>query len=266
MVQHRALIFVPHPDDGEIFTGHLTQGLLARGWAVTQVIATGGEYGTTNIPFRGKRLRALRLRETEAVEAFYQTLCRNGASFRIHRLGYVDGHLPRTRGAVARFQRLVEDIRPDLAVGPDPFTGIDWHCDHIATGLIFYHALRRLPPAARPQVMLHFQSFRNNWRFPAQSFRVWREALSHHRSQITPLLVKLAPFIVRLTMVLAWLPARARIAEKYRRITLDPRETRATRLWHRGLLSILRRTEASYSTMHTPPMHELGLANPEDEV
>ncbi len=106
-------------------------------------------------------------------------------------MDYIDGHVPFTKKSVDRLFKVLIDIDPSLVIGADPVYSIDWHTDHMATAYNSYFAVKIYRKTSKIVGYFLYQSFKPNAHFPEQSWDVFERTLLPHRSQMTPMGVKL---------------------------------------------------------------------------
>jgi LmbE family N-acetylglucosaminyl deacetylase len=203
MAPRRVMFFVPHPDDLEVLNAHGVLYFINKGFQVYEVLMTGGEYG---VQFRfskeGKALKGLKLQRIRA----YENLASKRAygnfpdgsphviSIPMH---YVDGFVPLTKKSINRIQRLIEQIQPEIIISPDSVYAIDYHHDHLATGRIVLFVLRKIQHSYLPKAYFTFQSFRSSAKFPLQSWDMVERVNLAHKSQMSPLMIKLLRMLVQ---------------------------------------------------------------------
>jgi N,N'-diacetylchitobiose non-reducing end deacetylase len=137
------LIFVPHPDDADIYAGGLLAQRTAAGDRVWIVIATDGSKGS----FDHDSATLARIRREEAAAAAAAL----GAEPPVL-LNHPDMELDTLGGGQLRgeFIRLIRRYRPDVVIAEDPYAR-DVHPDHRAVAWAAFEAVTYAPlPLAYP--------------------------------------------------------------------------------------------------------------------
>ena len=143
----RAMLVIPHPDDGESGAAGTTAKWTREGCRVLYVVCTNGDKGSSDPEMTSERLAAIREQEQLNAAA---ALGVEDVVF----LGYGDGELEDTR----EFRgRIVEQIRrwmPDVVFAMDPTrVASHSHRDHRISGQAAMDACfpfaRRYPPLPR---------------------------------------------------------------------------------------------------------------------
>ncbi len=199
----KVLFFIPHPDDLEFGASLMCINALRLGYSsVVEVLMTNGEYGTKRNEFKGKRLARIRRRELKNTVKVYEQ--HTGNRLKIIRMGFIDGHLPLNKAALNKVLSVLEDEKPHIIFAPDPWYAMDIHPDHLNTGRLTYFALKELRREEMPKRIFFFYSFRTNVAIKCRlkDITVMRDALSQHRSQISPRQCKMMVFYTKLAMVL----------------------------------------------------------------
>jgi bacillithiol biosynthesis deacetylase BshB1 len=128
-----ALVFAPHPDDGEIFCGGTIAGLVSKKYRVGLIDMTRGELGSQgNV--------AKRKKESEQADKILKI------SFRKN-LGLKDGSLsdPTQKKSLNAVVKVIREYKPSIVLAP---YWEDRHPDHVGAGqlvskAVFYAALRK---------------------------------------------------------------------------------------------------------------------------
>ncbi|MBM3939883.1 MAG: PIG-L family deacetylase [SAR202 cluster bacterium] len=142
----RAMLVIPHPDDGESGCAGTIAKWVAEGTRVLYVVCTNGDKGTSDPGMTRERLAEIREREQR--EAM-KLLGVQEAVF----LGYGDGELEDTWQFREQLVRQIRRFKPDVVLAIDPHrTAMHNHRDHRVSGQA---ALDACYPYARDR--LHFQ-------------------------------------------------------------------------------------------------------------
>lgn len=121
---HRVLVIFPHADDEAVTCGGFLHRLSVRGCAVTLVILTKGERGTTDATVN-LSLKEIRTREAQKVARILKIS-------RCVQQDFGDGELHARKAELRAFVgNLIEQEHPDLLVTYD-LTGLYGHSDHVA--------------------------------------------------------------------------------------------------------------------------------------
>ena len=141
----RAMLVIPHPDDGESGCGGTVATWIKQGTQVLYVVCTNGDKGTSDPEMTSEKLAAIREKEQRrAVE----TLGVHDLVF----LGHGDGELEDTREFRGQLVREIRRFKPDTVVAMDPIrTQSHSHRDHRVSGQVAMDAC--FPYARDP---LHF--------------------------------------------------------------------------------------------------------------
>ena len=238
----------------EILANHSVQYLLKNDYKVYELCCSGGHYGTTIDKFKGKPLQKIRKEELKEAARQY-ALNTNYPTVDLTHWEYIDGHLPVDQSSIARFQNFIHKISPQIVIAPDPFFALDYHPDHINSGLNVYYALKSSPMRDRIHYFL-FQTIKPNYFISYQDSKVQTRVLAPHRSQLTPLQTKLIPKFARFLyrMITPWkLPT----SEPLRKVTWESQEIWRLkhRIWYRLLQGV---GQPPLEQFHPPP-EELGL-------
>jgi LmbE family N-acetylglucosaminyl deacetylase len=120
---HRVLAIFPHADDETISCGGFLQHISKKGIAVTLVILTRGERGTSHA-IQNESLKEIRTKEAQTVAALL------GISQLIQE-DFGDGVLSEKRQELTKFiATMIEQEKPDLLITYD-LAGLYGHTDHI---------------------------------------------------------------------------------------------------------------------------------------
>ena len=141
----RAMLVIPHPDDGESGCAGTVAKWVAEGCHVLYVVATNGDKGSADPEMTSERLAAIRdVEQRNAARAL-------GVDEVVF-LGYGDGELEDTQEFRGRVVREIRRWRPDVVMAMDPLrTKGHTHRDHRISGLV---AMDACFPYARD--LLHF--------------------------------------------------------------------------------------------------------------
>ncbi len=229
------LIVCPHPDDAEFTCAGTCQEAVRLGWDVHELLMTSDEYGTPRNEFKGKRIKRIRVAEMVAAAREYGTNPDGSPKIQLHWFGEIDGYLRFNSDVLRRLEEFIRELRPRVVLAPDSFFTMDYHLDHMRTGWLAYIAVKAMPPAGRPLLLL-YHSTANDFYIPIRDLAIKTAAWSKHRSQTTPLNNKL----VGKMQVLLYLWRRRKVgailAEGFRRARFAEGENELTRLcqkiWH----------------------------------
>ena len=191
MKRFKILFFTPHIDDIEFGVPFTFLESLRLGNEVVEVLMTNCEFGTHRIEFKGDRLKRIRTRELENANNVYAKYTKNHV--RVLKVGYIDGYLPMNKSALNKVVDIIRTEKPDIIFAPDPWYALDYHPDHINTGRLPYFALKKLSKNELPTRVFYYYSFKPNFKLKCRwkDIQIIVEALSQHRSQVTPLSAKL---------------------------------------------------------------------------
>ena len=220
MGKTKVMFFIPHPDDLEFGAALVCIEALKAGMEVIEVMMTGGEYGTKQEGFKGKRLRKIRSHELDNTAKVYGQ--RTGNPLRIIRMGFIDGHLPLNKQALNKVVDLIKKEKPDIIFAPDPFYPMDFHPDHINTGRLPFFALKHLEKEQRPKRFFFFYSFKKNRAIKCgfKNIKIAHLAMLQHRSQVTPFGAKIFYGYSNLLFLIKILRHRG-FARRYRELYLN---------------------------------------------
>jgi LmbE family N-acetylglucosaminyl deacetylase len=128
------LVFAPHPDDAEIYTGGTVAKMIKEGAKATIVVATDGSKGSFDMA--GPALAQTRKAEAQQAE---QVLGAQPPVF----LGYVDFELDKLAPGVLREKliRIIRQYKPDVVFSLDPYAPYEPHPDHRALAWAGWEAL-----------------------------------------------------------------------------------------------------------------------------
>jgi len=187
----KILFFTPHADDIELGTPFMFLEALRLGNEVVEVIMTNNEFGTLDYEFKGKRLSKIREKELDNANRVFGKHSNNNV--RVVRMGYIDGYLPFSSESLNRVVNLILKEKPMIIFAPDPWYAQDFHKDHLNTGRLIYFSLKILKEVERPKKVFYYYSFRTRFYFKCRwkDFKIVKEAQSKHKSQYTPLEIKL---------------------------------------------------------------------------
>ena len=131
----RAMVVIPHPDDGEGGVGGTTAKWVAEGTEVVFVLCTNGDKGTSDPSMTQAKLAAVREREQAAAAKAL------GVKDVIY-LRYGDGELEDTKKFRGELVRAIRKHKPDVVFCTDPFrTTFYLHRDHRISGQVTLDAV-----------------------------------------------------------------------------------------------------------------------------
>jgi LmbE family N-acetylglucosaminyl deacetylase len=188
------LFIAPHADDIEVLVASSCLAAVQAGWEVHECLACADEYGVSQPDFKGPRIARIRKWEMREAARRYGTTPEGELNIQLHWMPYIDGHVPFTIESVRRYQTLIQTIRPTIVFLPDPFFPVGLHQDHLNTGYNAFFALKRLPPAERPRVMLMYQTYCTDVALPFADRQFEYRVRMAHRSQFHPVLMKIFGF------------------------------------------------------------------------
>ena len=126
----RAMVVVPHPDDGESGCAGTVARWIREGAQVLYVVCTNGDKGTADPEMTSQRLA--QLREEEQRRAV-QVLGVHEAVF----LGHPDGELEDDRAFRGELVREIRRFKPQVVLAMDPYrSGSHTHRDHRISGQV----------------------------------------------------------------------------------------------------------------------------------
>jgi LmbE family N-acetylglucosaminyl deacetylase len=212
----KILFFTPHPDDIEIGCPFMYYQALARKHNVVEIVMTNGEFGTLRDAFKGSRLAKIRAKELTKANRIFEKYAKH--EIKVVRMGYVDGYLPFKKSALQRVQTLLLREEPTLIFAPDPVFPQDYHPDHVNTGKLVLYSLFNLKLSKRPLVLFYYSVkadfyLKCHWR----DFNIIEAALNEHRSQCSPLAVKLMVTFYKKLSIFRHLLKKGTCSESYRK-------------------------------------------------
>ena len=141
----RAMIVIPHPDDGESGCGGTVAKWVSEGCKVLYLVCTNGDKGSSDMEMSSERLA--KMREEEQCKAA-ELLGVQEVVF----LGYGDGELEDTRTFRGQIVHEIRRFQPDVVFAMDPYHPHSHsHRDHRTSGQV---AMDACFPYARD--VLHF--------------------------------------------------------------------------------------------------------------
>ena len=169
----KILFLAAHPDDCEFTSANTQIQLVKNGHTVIMACMTADEYGTSRIDFKGERIS--KIRRNEMKKAAQVT----GIS-RVDWLGFIDGYVEINKNSIKKLKNYILKIKPDVIFAPDAFFSLDFHSDHMNTGWMCYHIIKKLKK--RP-ILLLWQTFKPNFFIPCKYRKQARKAMEMHSSQ-----------------------------------------------------------------------------------
>lgn len=189
----RAMLVIPHPDDGESGCGGTVAKWVRQGTRVLYVVCTNGDKGTSDPEMTMERLAEVReqeQREAAGVLGVHEVVF----------LRYGDGELEDTWEFRERVVREIRRFRPEVVLAMDPHRLSHTHRDHRISGTV---AMDACFPYARDR--LHFDHHEREgleaWKVPTvllwgsdnpdvamdigETLPVKTMALAKHRSQLS---------------------------------------------------------------------------------
>jgi LmbE family N-acetylglucosaminyl deacetylase len=123
----RAMLVIPHPDDGESGCGGTVAKWVREGCEVLYVVCTNGDKGSSDLEMTSERLAKIRaLEQKKATEVLgVQELVM---------LGYGDGELEDTSIFRGQIVEQIRRFRPDVLLAMDPRRMAHSHRDHRISG------------------------------------------------------------------------------------------------------------------------------------
>lgn len=144
-IPNKALVVIPHPDDGEIACGGTVAIWAKNGTEIAYVLCTNGNKGTDDLSMKPDDLANIRSKEqisaanTLGVETVFQ-------------LGHPDGELEDSREFRGQLVRAIRSFKPEVVFAPEPYRRTFYfHRDHRIAGIVAQDAVF---PYARDR--LHF--------------------------------------------------------------------------------------------------------------
>jgi LmbE family N-acetylglucosaminyl deacetylase len=123
----RAMLVIPHPDDGESGCGGTVAKWVREGCEVLYVVCTNGDKGSSDLEMTSDRLAQIRaLEQKKATEVL-------GVQELIM-LGYGDGELEDTGTFRGQIVEQIRRFRPDVLLAMDPRRMAHSHRDHRISG------------------------------------------------------------------------------------------------------------------------------------
>ena len=142
----RAMLVIPHPDDGESGCGGTVAKWVKEGTEFLYVVCTNGDKGSSDLEMTRERLAEIREREQRAA---IEVLGVQQLTW----LGYGDGELEDTREFRGQLVHEIRRFQPDVVLAMDPMhTQSHSHRDHRISGQV---ALDACFPYARD--VLHYE-------------------------------------------------------------------------------------------------------------
>ena len=202
----RAMLVIPHPDDGESGCAGTVAKWVREGCKVLYVVTTNGDKGTSDPEMTSERLAAIREKEQRKAAGVL------GVEEVVF-LGYGDGELEDTAEFRGRVVREIRRWRPEVVFAMDPVrAGSHTHRDHRVSGQV---ALDACFPYARD--LLHFPQHMADGLEPFKvgTILLWgterpdiaidigptldlkRKALSAHASQLSTDPARIEGFVTR---------------------------------------------------------------------
>ncbi|MHA1377958.1 MAG: PIG-L deacetylase family protein [Candidatus Helarchaeota archaeon] len=169
----KILFLAAHPDDCEFFSSNTQVELVKKGHYVVYACMTADEYGSGRNDFKGDRISKIRRKEMKNAAKI------TGIS-RIDWLGFIDGYVDINRKSYNRLKKYLFKIKADVIFAPDAWFSLDFHSDHMNTGWMCYHIVKRMKK--RP-VLLLWQTWKPDFFIPCKYRKQARRAQSQHISQ-----------------------------------------------------------------------------------
>ncbi len=194
----KILYFSPHADDLEFGISLTCIESLRLGNEVVEVLMTNCEYGTHRIDFKGNRLKKIRMWELDKAAKIYKKHTDN--QIKIIKMGYIDGFLSLNKNTLNSVVKILRKEKPDLIFAPDPWYAIDFHNDHLNTGRLVYFAMKKLKKTELPKRVFFYYSFKTNFaiKYYRDDLEIALEALSQHKSQFSPLKIKISLLFLKI--------------------------------------------------------------------
>jgi LmbE family N-acetylglucosaminyl deacetylase len=175
------LAFLAHPDDTDNYCPNLMKLFVEAGYIVHICSTTRGEMGIGashdphKMEFAGDRLGRIRSKELIRATGFIGI-----PEDRVHFLGIWDSTVPRHRLEVFHgVLGMLESVKPDIILCPEPYRGYYRHPDHVTVGLMVMLALRRVNPKAK---VVLYHTLSGNFYVPAKAALV-RQVVAFHKTQ-----------------------------------------------------------------------------------
>jgi LmbE family N-acetylglucosaminyl deacetylase len=129
-IPERAMLVIPHPDDGESGCGGTVAAWVNHGCAVLYVICTNGDKGTSDPSMLPETLAKLREREQKRAADILGV-------HELEFLRYGDGELEDSSEFRERIVRELRRFRPDVVMAMDPYRQrTHGHRDHRVSGQV----------------------------------------------------------------------------------------------------------------------------------
>ncbi|MHA1697865.1 MAG: PIG-L deacetylase family protein [Promethearchaeota archaeon] len=214
----KIIFFAPHADDGEFGTGLAIINALRVGCDVVEVLMTNCAYGTTRDEFKGPRLVKIRMREIERTVDVYYKHIRN--RLRLIKLGFIDGFLPVNKYSLNAVVEIIKREKPDIIFAPDPIFAIDFHNDHINTGVLVYFACRMIKET-KPVNLFFYYTFKGNAGISCRlsDLQILKEAILQHKSQVSRRFINIVTLYKKLSLLIGGMHGNY-FADRYR-LVLD---------------------------------------------
>lgn len=180
------LLVAPHADDVEMFCPSACLSAVNAGWTVHESLACADEYSVPNPIYRGRRIAKMRKLEMKNAAKAYGTNPDGSPKIHLHWMQFIDGHVPFAPHSVRNYRTLIEEISPDIILGPDPFFPTDNHPDHVNTGKNMFYALKSMKTSRRPKRAYFYQTFHPDLYIPAGDSSIILRARVAHRTQFKP--------------------------------------------------------------------------------
>lgn len=251
-----AVFVVPHEDDFEIFGFHHAHDLIKSGYKIYEIIMTDGRFGTFNKGFSGNRLKRIRKEEVLNAAQTFGVNSEGESNVEIIFMNYCDGYIPVNKRSINKLRDILNELKPQIVIGMDPFFGIDWHHDHIATGRIFYFALKSMMLEDRPKKMYYLQSYKNDIYLPLSPFDLFEKTLNCYRSQMSPFVIHLMTIGLKLFLHLKSIKGSRRPAVGLRCVSFNNDDNKIIRLSdkikYRLCFSATQTTLKTYNNVYKP--------------
>ncbi len=240
----RYVFFQAHPDDLELNCAHLMHHLARSGHDVRIASVTLGEWGLPGSRYdrlKGTSLARIRKEELSRAAAIHGI-----PAEKIDYLGYVDGFVRMNKRFVSHIASYLQELKPDVIVGPEPFYTWYYHMDHLNTGRAIYRVMKDgLADASAP--VYFYTSMVPNAYFPVSSsdLDLTNRLIECHKTQFW--LLKWMKYLVVPTELSAGLRVDGwTYAEPYRRVVFDDKsQGRCSTGWPtRSFVRLMARTGA----------------------
>ena len=158
---------------------------------------TTGEYGLVNRGaedlerFKGPLLRKIREKENNQAKQEYGLNDANKPRVSTILMRYIDGYVPFNLESVERLKSVFDGLNPSIVIGADPVFSIDWHHDHMASAYNTYFAVKKYQETHKKIPYSVYQTFKPDTFIPTQSWEIFESTLSAHKSQMTPLGIRI---------------------------------------------------------------------------